>query len=77
MIEVSQLSFLAQSIHQISMGLISLAKTGSVAQQPNRCSTAKSMKQFPNINGPSGTGVYVGKAKVKRCVLKVATEMAE
>ena len=44
--------------------------------------TAKSMKQFHNINGLSGrAGVYEGKANSKRCVcrcfLKVAAETAE
>ena len=39
-----------QSIHQTSIAPISQAKPGSVVQQPNQCSTAKSREQFPNIN---------------------------
>ena len=34
-----------QSINQTSIALISPAKPGSVARQPNQCSTAKSRKQ--------------------------------
>ena len=55
---------------------------GSVARQPNRCSTAKSRKQLSKINWPWGEIVSMGgKAKSKRCVfryfLKVATELTE
>ena len=39
-----------QSINQTSIVSISQAKPGSVAPQPNQCSTAKSRKQFRNIN---------------------------
>ena len=57
-------------------------KLGSVVQQPNQCSTAKSMKQFHGINRLLGVPVSQGgEAKSKRCVLrcflKVATEMDE
>ena len=41
-----------QSIIQTSIAPISPAKPGSVAWQPNQCSTAKSRKQFRNINRP-------------------------
>ena len=39
-----------QSINQTSITPISPVKPGSVARQPNQCSTAKSRKQFRNIN---------------------------
>ena len=75
----------AWSINQISIVTISPAKSDSVAQQPNQRPTAKSKKQFHNINRPLGMLVSMGgnggKAKSKRCVfrcfLKVATEIAE
>ena len=75
------LSNVDTSIHQISIAPISPAKPDSVAQKPNRCSTAKLMKQFHNINGVSGMLESMGeKAKSKRCAfrcfLEVATEMA-
>ena len=72
-----------QSISQISIVPIPPEQVGSVAQQRNQCSTAKSKKQFRNIDGPSigHASVYGGKAISKRCVfrcfLKVTTEMAE
>ena len=70
-----------QSI-QSSIVPISPAKPGSVAWQPNQCSTAKSKKQFHKHQQAMGNdGIYGGKAKSKRCVfkyfLKVAFEMAE
>ena len=49
-----------QSINQISIGPISLAKPDSVAWQPNQCPTAKSKKQFRYINRPSGMPVSMG-----------------
>ena len=62
--------------NQISIAPKSLAKPGSVERQPNRCSTAKSEKQFCNINRPSGlTSVYWGKAKSKRCVLRCSVSL--
>ena len=71
-----------QSINQISIAPISPAKPGSVARQPNQCSTAKSRKQFCNISRSRGMQASMGeKAKSKRgvlrCFSKVATEMAE
>ena len=71
-----------QSINQTYIAPISPAKPGSVARQPDQCSTAKSMKLFRNINRPWGVTLSMGgKAKSKRCVfsyfLKVATELAE
>ena len=74
-----QVLWLNESINQISIAPISLAKSGSVAQQPNLCSTAKLKKAFHNINGPSGVPVSIGESQkcVFRCFLKVATEMAE
>ena len=39
---MQKLSFLNQSINQTSIAPISPAKPGSVARQPNQCSTAKS-----------------------------------
>ena len=47
-------------INQISIAPISLAKPGSVMIHPNECWTAKSKKQFRNINGPSGMPVSMG-----------------
>ena len=47
---------------------ISLAEAGSVVQQLNQCSTAKSMKQFCSINGPSGVLVSKGKRPSQRDV---------
>ena len=75
-------TYINQSINQASISPISPAKPGSVAQQPNQCSTAKLRKQFRNINRPLGSdGIYGGKAKSKRyvfrCFLKVVTELAE
>ena len=76
-------SSINRSINQTSIAPISPAKPGSVARQPNQCSTAKSRKHFRNINRPWGVMVSNGRgeAKSKRCVfryfLKVATELAE
>ena len=61
---------------------ISPAEPGSLARQPNRCSTAKSIKQLRNINGPSVVPVSIGrKAKSKGCIvrrfLKITVEVAE
>ena len=50
-----------QSINQTSTAPISSMKPGSVAQQPNQRSTAKSRKQFRNINRPWGVTVSMGK----------------
>ena len=71
-----------QSINRTFIAPISPAKPGSVARQPNQCSTAKLRKQVRNINRPWAVTVSMGgKAKSKRCVfryfLKVAPEMAE
>ena len=68
---VLQSPFNNQSINQTSIAPISPAKPGSVARQLNQCSTAKSQKQFHNINKPSGTpGFYGRKAMSKRCVFR-------
>ena len=48
-----------QLINQTSVAPISPAKPGSLGRQPNQCSTAKSIKQFRNINRPWGGGVTV------------------
>ena len=49
------------SINQISIATIFPAsKRGLVARHLNQCSTAKSKKQFHNINGPSGVLVSMG-----------------
>ena len=45
-------AYVYQSINQTSIAPISPAKPGSVGRQPNQCSTAKSRKQFRNINRP-------------------------
>ena len=57
-----------QSIKQTSIALISPAKPGSVARQPNQCSTAKSRKQFRNINRPWGVTVSMGERPNQRDV---------
>ena len=41
-----RLVIINQSVNQTSIASISPAKPGSVARQPNQCSTAKSRKQF-------------------------------
>ena len=48
-----------QSINQISITPIFPEKPDSVARPPNWCSTAKSMKQFCNINGPLGVMLLI------------------
>ena len=59
------------TINQTSIAPISPAKSGSVVRQPNQCWTAKSRKQFHNVNRPSGMPVSMGgKAKSKRCVVR-------
>ena len=55
-----------QSINQTSLAPISLAKPGSVERQPNQCSTAKSRKQFRNINRPWGVTVSMGERPNQR-----------
>ena len=57
-----------QSMNQTSIVPISPVKPGSVAQQPNQCSTAKSRKQFRNINRPWGVAVSMGKRPNQRDV---------
>ena len=78
---LSQFNSIYQSINQISIAPITPAKPGSVAQQPNQCSTAKLKKQLCNINRPSGMLVSMGDRPSQRCVfrcfLRVAAEMAE
>ena len=53
-------------IKQTSIAPISLALPDSVARQLNQSSTAKSMKQFHNINGPSGMMVSMGERPNQR-----------
>ena len=50
-----------QSINQISIAPITPAWPGSVVQQPDQCSNAKSLKSFRNINMQLGTPVSMGK----------------
>ena len=57
-----------QSINQLSMEPISPKKPGSVARQPNQCSTAKPRKQFCNINRPSGMPVSMWERPSQRYV---------
>ena len=71
-----------QSINKTSIAPIFQAKPGSVAPQPNQCSTAKSRKQFRNINRQWGVTVSMGGRPNQRdfvftYFLKVATELAE
>ena len=51
---ISKRCYINETINQLSKAPISLTKPGSVARQPNGCSTAKSMKQFRNIDRSSG-----------------------
>ena len=55
-----------QSINKTSIAPISLVKPGSVARQPDQCSTAKSRKQFRNINRPWGVTVTIGERPNQR-----------
>ena len=59
-----QLDLLGQSIKQTnkqtSIAPISTVKPDSVARQPNQCLTAKSRKQFRNINRPWGMTLSMG-----------------
>ena len=57
-----------QSINQTSIAPISPAKPGSVARQPNQCSTAKSRKQFRNVNKPWRVMVSMGERPNQRDV---------
>ena len=57
-----------QLINQTSTAPISPAKPGSVARQPNHCSTAKSKKQFRNINRPWAVTVSMGERPNRRDV---------
>ena len=57
-----------QSIKQTSIAPISPAKPGSMARRPNQCSTAKSRKQFFNINRPWGLMVAMGERPSQRDV---------
>ena len=76
---------LYQSINQTSIAPISPTKSGSVAPQPDQCSSAKSMKLFCNINRRSGArclrrrggGRRPSQKDVLRRLLIVATEVAE
>ena len=64
----SALTEFYQSSNQISIGPISPAKPSLVARQSNQCSTAKSKKQFRNINRPSGMAVSMGERPSQRDV---------
>ena len=57
-----------QSINQTSIAPISPAKPSSVVRQPNQCSTAKSRKQFRNINRPWAVTVSMGERPNQRDV---------
>ena len=63
-----------QSINQTSITPISPVKPGSVARQPNQCSTAKSRKQFRNINRPWGVPVSMGGGQIKEMYLQIFLE---
>ena len=58
------------SINRIATTPKSPVKLGTVARQTNRNSTTKSMKQFRNMNVPSGVLVSMGKRPSQRCVLR-------
>ena len=63
-----------RSINEISMVPISLARPGLEVLQPNQCSTAKSVKQFRNINRPSGVLVSIGERPSQRMCLQMFLE---
>ena len=63
-----------QSINQISIAPISPAKPGSVARQPNQCSTAKSRKQFRYINRPWGVTVSMREGQIKEMCVQIFLE---
>ena len=65
---VNQLNSINQSIHQSFIAPISSAKPGSVAQQPNQCSTAESRKQLHTINRQSSMLVSMGERPSERDV---------
>ena len=64
---------LNRSINQTYIATISQAKPHSV-RQLNQCSTAKSKKQFHNINRPSGMQVSMGEREVKEMCLQIFIE---
>ena len=68
-------------INQTSIAPISPVKPGSVAWQPNQFSTAKSRKQFRNINRPWRVTLSMGERPnqrdVSRYFLKVANKLVE
>ena len=59
---------LIQSINPISIEPIFPANPGSAVPRLNQCATAKSMKQFHNINGPSSEQVSMGERPSQRDV---------
>ena len=63
-----------RSINQISKAPKYPAEPGSVARQPNRCSTAKSKKRFCNINRPSERP---SQRDVSRYLFDLATKLIE
>ena len=64
-----------QSINQISIAPLSQAKPSLVAWQPNRCSTAKLMKQFRNISeGHRACWCLWGTGQVKEMCLQMFLE---
>ena len=66
--EGSRYQSINQPINQTSIAPVSPAKPGSVARQPNQCSTAKSRKQFRNINRQWGVTVCMGERLNQRDV---------
>ena len=74
MLRYSQKQLINQSINQTSIAPISPAKPGSEARQPNQCSTAKSRKQFRNINRLWGVTVPMGGGQIKEMCLQIFLE---
>ena len=64
----------SESINQSNfIAPISPLQPGSLARQPSRCSTKNSMKQFCNINRPSGVLVCMGERASPRDVSLIET----
>ena len=57
-----------QSTDQMSIAPTAPAKQGSVARQPNQCSSGKLKKQFRNISRPLGAPVSKGEGPSPRDV---------
>ena len=67
--------YINQSINETSIAPISPARPGSVTRQPNQRSSAKSRKQFHDINRPWGVTVSMGgEGQIKEVCLQIFLE---